>query len=78
MAAGQETTGHSIMERMEEFRETALDKLYRWAQVPSYLFSPHLDKPVKTDVSIDLAFLDPDPYWECGSVSGNRSMEINK
>jgi hypothetical protein len=55
MAAGQETTGHSIMERMEEFRETALDKLYRWAQVPSYLFSPHLGhKPVKTDVSMDL------------------------
>jgi hypothetical protein len=50
MAAGQETTGHSIMERMEEFRETALDKLYRWAQVSSYLFSPNLEhKPVSMD-----------------------------
>ena len=33
MAAGQETTGQSIMERMEEYREQALDRLYRWAQV---------------------------------------------
>jgi len=27
-------------------------------------------------IRIDLAVLDPDPYWECGS--GSRSMDIDK
>jgi hypothetical protein len=34
IAAGQEVTGQSIMERMEEYREAALARLYKWAQVP--------------------------------------------
>lgn len=32
LAAGHQTTGLSVMERMEEFRELAMDRLYRWAQ----------------------------------------------
>jgi hypothetical protein len=31
-----------------------------------------------TWVRIHLAILDPDPYWECGSGSGTRSMEIGQ
>ena len=33
LASGHQTTGLAVMERMEELRELALDRLYRWAQV---------------------------------------------
>ncbi len=29
-------------------------------------------------IRIDLALLDPDPYWECGSGSGKEAGQINK
>ncbi len=29
-------------------------------------------------IRIHLDVLDPDPYWECGSGSGSRSMEIDQ
>jgi len=32
LASGHQTTGLAVMERMEELRELALDRLYRWAQ----------------------------------------------
>jgi hypothetical protein len=31
-----------------------------------------------TWIRIHLAVLDPDPYWECGTGSGSRSMKIGQ
>jgi hypothetical protein len=33
-------------------------------------------KSLRGTIRIDLAALDPDPYWECGS--GSRSVEIDQ
>ncbi len=43
------------------------------AQPRPRIFSSVVD-PIR--IRIDLAVLDPDPYWECGF--GSRSMEIDR
>ena len=33
LSAGYQTTGYAVSERMDEYSEIAMDRLYRWAQV---------------------------------------------